>query len=451
MLINSPRRINSIEYYKKEYAYSKQMKSNNNIAYAACDLAYMYAMEKKTDLLDQYAAEAKIAAERTGSFPAHRYVGGWLSEAYEITGNTKVALEFYKMYANAKDSINDRERIEKSSRAEAQSGFETKVEQLKKEEEKRKAIAEEKEQNQQVIRNILIAGFLIAMILLLIAYRSYVQKKKANVIISKQKQEVETQKVKIEEKNKEITDSINYAKFIQRSILPDPQEIMKAFPESFGLYKPKDVVSGDFYWFAKHGNISMIAAADCTGHGVPGALMSMLGNDKLHNAVNSNITDPGAMLSFVNEGVKTTLKQNEEHKSSQDGMDIALCCFDLSKNILRYAGANRPLWLIRSGKLTEFKPTKSAIGGSTDTHQRFEAHEIALEKGDAIYISTDGFADQFGGDKGKKMMTKNLKDLLLAIQHVPIKDQENILDEKLKQWQGGFEQVDDILLIGIRI
>jgi serine phosphatase RsbU (regulator of sigma subunit) len=210
-------------------------------------------------------------------------------------------------------------------------------------------------------------------------------------------------------------------------------------------------VSGDFYWYDKQGPITMMAAADCTGHGVPGALMSMLGNDKLHYAVNSRITDPGEILAFVNAGVKTTLKQNEEQKKSQDGMDIALCCFDLSKNILRYAGANRPLWLIRNGKLTEYKPTKSAIGGYTETTQKFETHEIALEKGDALYIATDGFADQFGGDKGKKLMTKNLKDLLLSLQHIPIQDQEKILDEKLKQWQGTFEQVDDILVIGIRI
>jgi len=441
----------AIEYYTKAY---NTYKDRNNVAgtsVGACDLAYMYALDKKKDLLDKYAEESFSLAKKTKSWETIRYSTGWLSEAYELVGNTKTALAYFKTYEAAMDSMNDRKRIEKNSRSQAELNYKSKVEQLKTEEEKRQAIADEKAHNQKIIRNILIAGFIISFILLLLAYNSYVAKKKANGIITQQKKEVEAQKVKIEEKNKEITDSINYAKFIQQSILPDPKEIMKIFPNSFGLYKPKDVVSGDFYWFARSGNIGMIAAADCTGHGVPGALMSMIGVDKLNQAVANNLTDPSEILSFVNTEVKNTLKQNEGTQISRDGMDIALCCFDLSKNSLKYAGANRPLWIIREGKLTEYKPTKAAIGGFTSTEQKFAVNEIALQKNDSIYISTDGYADQFGGGKGKKMMTKNLKDLLLSIQNMPILEQEKFLDSKFKSWQGEFEQVDDILVIGIQI
>ena len=195
----------------------------------------------------------------------------------------------------------------------------------------------------------------------------------------------------------------------------------------------------------------MVAAVDCTGHGVPGALMSMIAVEKLNEAVSNNLTQPSAILSHLNKGVKTTLKQNTSGSSSQDGMDIALCCFDLEKNILQFSGAQRPLWLIRNNELTEYKSTKVSIGGFTSDVQEFASHNIQLQKSDSIYIFSDGFADQFGGEKGKKLMTKNMKELLLSIQNISMIEQEKILNEKLLGWQGNFEQVDDILVIGIRI
>lgn len=428
----------------------------------------MYALYKRTDLLDKYGDESYLLAQQINSWQAIKYASTWLSEAYEIAGNNKKALFYMKVLMSINDSMTNRASIEKISREELESGFQKKVESIQHEEEKRQAIADEKAHNQKIIRNILIVGFIISFILLVLAYNSYVAKKKANRIITQQKKEVEAQKAKIEIKNKEITDSIRYARFIQKSILPEPKEIMKIFPNSFGLYKPKDVVSGDFYWFEKTANIGMIAAADCTGHGVPGALMSMIGVDKLNQAVANKLTDPSEILSFVNAEVKNTLKQNEGTQISRDGMDIALVSFEFgergSENSsslltpnsqlptkLKYAGANRPLWLIRNGNLIEYKATKSAIGGFTATEQKFATHEIPLDKNDAIYIFTDGYADQFGGGKGKKMMTKNLKNLLLSIQHLPILEQENYLENKFQEWKGEFEQVDDVLVIGIKI
>ena len=263
--------------------------------------------------------------------------------------------------------------------------------------------------------------------------------------------EVINQKEIIEQKNKEITDSINYAKQIQRSILPLTHDIYKLLPDSFGLYKPKDVVSGDFYWVGQQNGKVLVAAADCTGHGVPGAFMSMLGSNKLDHAVyDKGITRPSEILKMLNQGVKSTLKQSLAD-SLRDGMDIALLCIDYENSRIEFAGANRPLYHIRRGMLCEMPPTKSAIGGLTPDDQEFAHEEIDIAKGDCIYIFTDGYADQFGGEKGKKMMTKNFRELLISIHDKPMKEQEEHLEKLFLEWKGDFEQVDDILVIGIRI
>lgn len=458
---NKKQNLLAIDYYKKAYDICKQEKNATGISFLACDLAYMYAAEKNTALLNKYADESYKIAVQTKSWRTIKYAGFWLSEAYEMVGNYEKALFYHKKYFAVNDSINNRERIEKTSRSGIQEDFEEKIVDMKIEQGKRNAIAKEREDNQRIVRNILIVGLIVASLLLFLVYRSYIQKKKANVIIRKQKEETENQKIKIEEKNKEITDSIHYAEYIQQSILPDPKEVMKVFPNSFVLYKPKDVVSGDFYWFSKQASGGMIVAADCTGHGVPGALMSMLGNDKLNQAITNNISNPGDILSFVNSGIKTTLKQNHNIQTSQDGMDIALLSFEFkiqgskmdiqSPVKLLYAGANRPLWHVRNGNLTEYKATKACVGGSTPENQKFITQEILLEKEDTLYVFTDGYAAQFGGGNGKKLMKKNMKDFILSIQHIPILEQKVLLNKKLIKWQGALEQVDDILVIGIKV
>lgn len=277
----------------------------------------------------------------------------------------------------------------------------------------------------------------------------------------------------IVQKNHEITDSINYAKRIQQAILPDKKEIYSALPNSFVLYKPKDIVSGDFYFFNKtitqiskddytdnanqHIGISAhqiisIAAADCTGHGVPGAFMSMIGSEKLHDAVQQSKI-PGEILMLINKGIKTTLHQSQNDDSTRDGMDIAFCSIDLQNNKVLYSGANRPFLLIRKNSLEieEIKATKNAIGGFTENDQHFETHEIQLQQGDTFYIFTDGYADQFGGEKGKKFTTKKFKQTLLEIQNMSMQEQEKLLSDVMDAWSSNTEQVDDILVIGIRI
>jgi serine phosphatase RsbU (regulator of sigma subunit) len=261
-------------------------------------------------------------------------------------------------------------------------------------------------------------------------------------------------KIKNEEitiKNREITDNVNYARKIQTAILPDDKTILNAFPQSFALYMPKDIVSGDYYSFFHDKESAIIVAADCTGHGVTGAFLSVVGNSLLTQIVNEKkINNPGKILDCLNEEVIQTL--NQRNSDSTDGMDVAICRVDFKNNLLHYAGANRPLWLIRNNEILIYSPNKFPVGGLQIVHEEnFKTHEVALEKKDTFYIFTDGFADQFGGIDGKKLMTKKFKEILLSIQDLGMADQKEFLKNVFEKWKGNNEQVDDVLVIGVRL
>ena len=272
------------------------------------------------------------------------------------------------------------------------------------------------------------------------------------MIANLKKAEIEKTNFIIEEKIKDITDSLNYAKLIQNAKLPKIEDIYRALPNCFVLFKPKAIVSGDFYFFHENTQSVVIAAADCTGHGIPGAFMSMICSEKLNSAV-AHSSDNSDILNRLNKEIKKALHQSENNESPRDGMDIALCSVNTENHTVKYAGANRPLWIIRKGQssVEEIHATKKAIGGFTEDSQHFDSHKIKLQQGDTFYIFTDGYADQFGGDKGKKLMTKNFKEILVNIQHQSMQDQKIYLDDYIENWKAGTEQVDDILVIGIRM
>ena len=277
------------------------------------------------------------------------------------------------------------------------------------------------------------------------------QKSELEIKVVERTQEVWQQKEVIELKNKEITASLVYAKRIQSAILPDIKLIYKTLEQSFILYIPKDIVSGDFYGFAQKDGKVIIAAADCTGHGVSGAFMSMIGSSLLNQVINErNITQPSRILDSLNQEIITTLKQKDG--DTNDGMDVSICSFDLARNTVHFAGANRPLWLIRNGELTVYRPDKYPIGGLQIKHEeQFSNQEIALQKNDTLYLFSDGYADQFGGDRNKKMMVKRFKNTILGIQDKTMAEQEVFLHSFFDHWKGSNEQVDDVLVIGIRI
>ncbi len=253
-------------------------------------------------------------------------------------------------------------------------------------------------------------------------------------------------------KNKEINSSINYAKRIQKAILPDVSEIKSALPESFILYMPKDVVSGDFYWFSQIDDTILLAAVDCTGHGVPGAFMSLIGNDMLNSiAKQSPELEVSDMLELLNYKIKKALYQGENGQGLHDGMDIALCKIDKENSMVEFAGAYRPLYYFSGTELTESKGDRFSVGGRRKKKASFTSHKIELKYDQTFYIFSDGYADQFGGDEGKKYSSRRFRNLLLSIQDQPMDTQREILEVNIQAWKGEEEQTDDILVIGFRV
>ena len=257
--------------------------------------------------------------------------------------------------------------------------------------------------------------------------------------------------LEIQNKNKKITESINYAKRIQNAILPNNRVISKALPDSFILYKPRDVVSGDFPWFVQMKDEIFIAAVDCTGHGVPGALLSLIGYFLLNDIVRSRkITEPGKILDMLDEGVTTTLRQDED-ATTKDGMDIALCKINLAKREVEYAGAHRPLYVMKNSVMNEVKGNKFPIGGGIFKNQtNFTNTKIKLEKGDSIYFSSDGFPDQFGGEEGRKFGPRRVREIIEQIHTSSMSSAMNTFDQQWEAWRGNTKQTDDVLLIGIK-
>ncbi len=333
------------------------------------------------------------------------------------------------------------------------------------------------------LSEILVSGGLltttVALLSILLIYsRTNLTKKEiiSRLALAESNKLLEVKNEIIEERNKDISDSIKYALNIQRAILPPLEKIDKTLNDYFILYNPKDIVSGDFYWFDTKLTIprtdqpaqvvAAIAAVDCTGHGVPGALMSVIGSTILNQIINkTTINNPGEALGFLNKKVAETLS------SIKDGMDIVLCVINFEKMELQYAGANNPLYIVRktgtllqqisdntlssesNWELIEIKADKKAIGADNDNAKTktFTNHIIPLQKGDAVYLFTDGYADQFGGEKGKKFKYDRFKKLLIEIQDKKMKEQKEILNGHFEQWKGNLEQVDDILVIGIRV
>jgi two-component system, sensor histidine kinase LadS len=265
--------------------------------------------------------------------------------------------------------------------------------------------------------------------------------------------EIEAQKVLIEEKNKDITDSIIYARRIQQAILPDDTYLADVLKEHFVLYKPKDIVSGDFYWTEHTDGKALFAAVDCTGHGVPGAFVSLLGYNGLNQAVNEKrLSDPGEILNELNGYMQQALKHSMHQTTIKDGMDIALCSLDRQKQVLHFSGAVNPAYIVRNGEIIILKGDRFPIGGEQIAgNKKFSTQEFPLEKGDTVYIFSDGYADQFGGEKGKKFMSKQFKELLAMMTKEPLQKQKQILESRLNEWRGPLEQVDDVLVIGVRI
>lgn len=330
--------------------------------------------------------------------------------------------------------------------------------QSKKKEQENKILAKENEKKQQSIY-FSFAGILLTTIILIVIFRSNRIKEKANKNLEEKKQIIEDyshtlekQHALLEKKTREITDSIKYAERIQGAILPPEQKWNQILPNSFIFYQPKDILSGDFYWIAETDSHIFIAAADCTGHGVPGALISIVNFNLLNKAVlEKGLINPNDILDTVNIWLTEALNQKHSESRIKDGMDISLISIDKSSKECIFAGANNPLYLFSDNKLTEFKGDKFPVGGYIhDEINNFVNHKIQLKQGDTLYLFSDGYADQFGGEKGKKYKYKPFKKALSEATNLPINQQKAFLNETHLSWKGDLEQTDDILIIGIQ-
>ncbi|MFH1321062.1 MAG: tetratricopeptide repeat protein [Bacteroidota bacterium] len=537
----------TLNYFMRSLEITEEMGDKRLLASSLNNIGELYSELGKYAEAIEYIKRSIDIAKDIGIKDDIKIFYQSLAEAYAkyaeskssqgIDNNYKNAYEYFRLHSEIKDSLFNEERSKQITE------MQEKYESEKKEKEieilsKEKNIQNLEIKKGRIIKYALTGGVVMLILLSFVIYNRYRLKhratlllRKQNIEIVEQKKEIERQKKIVDEKNKDITDSIEYASNIQQAILPQEHELQKTLPNHFVFFRPRDIVSGDFYWFRKAVAIGegrgmserakilsiepetispstpiFIAACDCTGHGVPGAFVSMIGNDLLNQIViEKGITKPGEILSLLNKGVKSVFTREGYEQQAQDGMDIALCCLSpaLSPDliaqerdtpfpfILQYAGANNPLLIYRkdianseliiNGKVfnvkadnshdkyrfiipgnslshqsggwggIEIKGDRVATGGRTEVEYIYTNHKIELQKGDSFYIFSDGYIDQFGGTDGKKFGSKPFKELLLSIQDKNMKEQKEIINQTIDVWKGDEDQLDDILVIGVKI
>jgi len=519
----------ALEYLQKAFKINIKLNAKNGIAINLVNIGTLYNNLEQYNRALEYINKALIISKEIGELLLSRDIYEDLSIAYKGLNNYKKALEYKDKWIALNDSIfntekaksiaemNTKYETEKKEKQIIQQQAELKTSQLEAEKEKA-----EKEK-QQTQRNMFIVAFGLMLILAGFVFRSYRQKQKANILLAEQKEQITEaneelnqqneeiiaqrdeieqqrntvvqQKERIEEIHHEVSESINYATRLQEAILPEEKILEKYISEHFILFKPKDKVSGDFYWWTHIENHTVITAADSTGHGVPGAFMSMLGSSFLREIVQKEyITHTGVILRKLRKEIIKALKQTGEAGTQKDGMDMALISIDHETNMVQFSGANNPLYIIKNGELEitnesrsfikefvilneakrseksldnqsrsfakaqddnskllyEVKPDKMPIA-IYEKMDAFTTHEIQLEKGDMLYMFSDGYADQFGGPKGKKFKYKAFKRLLLENAHKSMEEQKEILNQAFEDWKGQEEQIDDVVVVGIRI
>ncbi|MFL5765129.1 MAG: tetratricopeptide repeat protein [Bacteroidia bacterium] len=439
-------------YHQKALDIRRPLGDDKGIIEALMNIAQID--QKKGDLVKstkEYEDVLKIA--KAGNFIAEiRESASGLYRIYKKEGKSAQALEMHELFITMRDSLKNEEGQREVMRQEMEYNYEKQKALDQKEQEKELAVAAEQEKKQTIISwSIGIGLFLVLVFAMFVVNRLR--------LTAQQKKIIEHQKDLVEEKQKEILDSINYAKRLQEAILPPDNFVKQHLPESFIFYRPKDIVAGDFYWmesFARapdsEGNSAemvLIAAADCTGHGVPGAMVSVVCSNALNRAVfEFGKTEPGAILDKTRELVLHTFAKSD--KDVKDGMDISLALINKKTNEIKWAGANSPLWYTSAGEIKELKADKQPIG-KTENSTPFTTHTIQLSKGDSMFMLTDGFADQFGGDKGKKFKYKPLKEMLMNNSSLSMDQQMKAIDSAFEKWKSNLEQVDDICIIGVRL
>ena len=432
----------SIDCNSRAVTIFEKMQDQFGLTGALTSLGLVYQKKKEIPKAIEYYKRALDVAKSAAVVSGMREPSNHLYNIYKEQGKKAEALDMYELFITMRDSVKSEENQHEVMKQEMEYNYEKQKALDQKEHEKQLAISTEQEQKQKVITySIAIGLFLVLIFSIFVVNRLRLTRK--------QKAIIEHQKDLVEEKQKEILDSMNYAKRLQEAILPPAAFVETHLPESFIFYKPKDIVAGDFYWMEVKGDSVFIAAADCTGHGVPGAMVSVVCSNALNRAVlEFGITDPGKILDKTRELVLDTFSRSD--KDVKDGMDISLACVNKQTSEVKWAGANNPLWYIANKEVKEIKPDKQAIG-KTENPQPFVTHSLKLQKGDILFLFTDGYADQFGGDKGKKIKSKPLKEILVKNSSLSAIEQKEKLEVAFTEWKGNIEQVDDVCIIGVRL
>lgn len=430
----------ALQYYFKALKIKEEINDNQGICDALASIGDVYYKQKKYNESIEYENKSLEIARQINYVISVRETERVLSEIYEQLGDGTKSLEHYKNYIAVRDSMFNEENTKRTVRAEMNFDFEKKQERIKAEQDKKDAV-------QKTIRNSIATGLGLVIIFSIFLFRSNKQVKKKNIEIEKQKKEVEHQK-------KEITDNINYAKNIQKAMLPSDDYIKNNLPENFLIYKPKDIVSGDFYWTYKDGETIYWATADCTGHGVSGAMMSMIGASLLNEIViERKITSPELVLNTLREEIIRSINQQGAAEERKDGMDIVFCKLyqDNSGNemTLECACANNPIYIVRNGRVIKLDANRMPVGKYI-TDESFTLNGFQLQKNDIIYTFSDGFCDQFSST-GKKLMTKRFKDWLSELSVLPMNEIKTELEKRFEDWKNGSEQIDDVTIFAVKI
>lgn len=427
----------SIEKLQAAIALANKTHSTADLISLKYYLGRTYAsMKDNTRARSEHEASLKLAHKlKDLDFVAENYYS--LSNVFYALEDYKLAYDYFEKYKNIEDTIANAEIATELNTIKTKYETEKKQKQIE--------LLQVNANKDKVVKVSLLVGAVMLLVLAFLMFNRYRLKSKTNKLL-------EHQNTIISEKNKDISDSINYAKKIQEAILPSALEIEKVFPDNFILSLPKDVVSGDFYWFTQHDHLKLFVVADCTGHGVPGAFMSMIGNTLLnHIVIERKIVRPDLILNELRKEIIKSLKQGEQSQS-KDGMDLSLVCLNTQTNELEMACANNPIWILKKDNtFVEIKPDKQPIGYVSGGGAQFNLKKYQAETGDIIFQFTDGFADQFGGPKGKKFKYNPLKEMLISLHNKSLPDQAEHLKNSFYDWKGTLEQIDDVLISGIRV
>lgn len=445
------------QYCSQSYELSKQQGYRDQMVANLLTLGSLQIEQKNYDAAENYLLQGIKLAKLIQAKIMIKDVSLLIATLYEKQKSYEKAYNYYEMYANMKDTVLNQENSKRITEMNTKYNTEQKekeIELMKKNEEIQNLELSKRgyelDQQRSISLSIFI-GFLLLMIAALLVYNQYILNKKTNYKLQKAYTLIAEKNALIEKSNAIITDSITYAKNLQDAILPNAKDLVKIFPDDFFvLHRPSHIVSGDFYWCSSQQDKTILVVADCTGHGVPGAFMSMIGNALLNEIVNERkITDPEKIAALLDKRVIDLLHQYE-NSQQYDGMDISICCIDRHTKELTFTGARHCMYTY-NGRLKKLKGDPYSIGGAQHQHtKKFTSQTLSFEEGARMYFLTDGYCDQSGGTDNKRFTSRQLEALLSQIQHIAMQDQKEKLEQAFESWKGTTKQRDDVLVIGLK-